>query len=391
MEQQDALVIQITDPDQDRYARLRLLEGYRQETLAGARVLVVGAGALGNEVLKNLALLGAGRVLIVDRDTIALSNLTRSILFRAEDCGRPKVAVACERVQQINPDVRAIGWCADVVHGLGHGVLRRVDLVLGCLDNRAARLALNRLCWHTGTPWIDGALSAGDGTLRIFRPPAGACYECLMTRQDQHLLALSYACPAATLQEGLALTTPMSASIIGAMQVQEAVKLLHGIPVKESQGVVYSAETLRTLTMSYPRRADCPAHETWDAVISLPQGTAEVTVGALLERAAADLGRPAVLELWHPVVRYGYCARCDALEPLYRPQWQVVPGAVPCPVCGQERTFDVASTIGISAQTRDIPLAQLGVPPLEIVKVRAGGEQIYYELGGDATAVLVGW
>ena len=69
--------------DDDRYSRLRLIAWWEQEKLTAAKVLVVGAGALGNEVLKNLALMGVGLVYVVDFDTIEESNLTRSVLIRA--------------------------------------------------------------------------------------------------------------------------------------------------------------------------------------------------------------------------------------------------------------------------------------------------------------------
>ena len=91
--------------DADRYGRLRLIPWWRQERLAAARVLVVGAGALGNEVLKNLALLGVGTVYVIDLDDVEPSNLSRSVLFRAEDGGRPKAEVAAQRAGEINPEV----------------------------------------------------------------------------------------------------------------------------------------------------------------------------------------------------------------------------------------------------------------------------------------------
>src|SRR6185295_5874786 len=91
--------------DSDRYSRLRLIPWWRQEKLAAARVLVVGAGALGNEVIKNLALLGVGTVFVIDLDTVEPSNLSRSVLFRSEDGGKPKAEVAARRSEEINPDV----------------------------------------------------------------------------------------------------------------------------------------------------------------------------------------------------------------------------------------------------------------------------------------------
>jgi adenylyltransferase/sulfurtransferase len=389
----DEPLIAITDPDEDRYARLRLMDGYRREVLAAARVLVVGAGALGNEVLKNLALLGVGHIVIVDFDTIEASNLTRSILFRMDDRGRAKAEVAAERVRQINPDVQIVPLHGDITFDVGLGLIQRMDVVIGCLDNRAARLSVNRACWRVGTPWIDGALNVADGSVRVFIPPEGACYECLMTRQDYALANIRYACPPGTVMEGVAITTPMSASIIGAMQVQEAVKLLHGLPVQSAQGVIYSAETLRTTHIAYPRREDCPAHQPLapEHITSLSQGVADLTVGTLLDIAAAKMGERAVLVPPDKVVRYWHCPTCDATTPVYRPYRLVVPNEVACPTCGTERIFDMAVSLGSSDDTRDIPLAQVGIPPLHIVEVRTRRTHAYFELSGDQGRVLAGW
>lgn len=387
----DEPLITISDPDQDRYARLRLMEGYRQEVIAQARIMVVGAGALGNEVLKNLALLGAGRLLVVDFDTIEISNLTRSVLFRQEDTGRAKADVAAERVRQLNPDVKIVPLKGDIAHEVGLGVFRQMDLVLGCLDNRLARMALNRACWRVGHPWVDGALNVADGSVRVFVPPKGACYECLMTKQDYALTNLRYACPPATIMEGVAITTPMSASIIGAMQVQEAVKLLHGQRVDSSQGVYYSAETLRLTHVTYPRRRDCPAHDHYEPIISLPHSAETLTVGQIVEIAQEHLEEKPFLVLPDQVVTYLYCPPCNRMEKVYRPLRQVVPRELLCPECGTARVYDAKSTITANDQTRDFSLAQLGIPPFDILDVRAGRKQVFLELAGDQARVLAGW
>src|SRR6185436_1639963 len=98
---QDSPESRIQNPEaDDRYARHRLIEGWDQERLAAARVLVAGAGAIGNEVIKLLALLGVGNILIVDFDHIEISNLTRSMLFRDADIGKSKALVAAERARE---------------------------------------------------------------------------------------------------------------------------------------------------------------------------------------------------------------------------------------------------------------------------------------------------
>src|SRR5579872_5694081 len=78
-------------PAEDRYSRQRMIARWDQERAAKARLLVAGAGALGNEVLKNLALIGIGNIVVIDFETVEIPNLARSILFRREDLGKPKI------------------------------------------------------------------------------------------------------------------------------------------------------------------------------------------------------------------------------------------------------------------------------------------------------------
>ncbi|MFN2222113.1 MAG: HesA/MoeB/ThiF family protein, partial [Candidatus Promineifilaceae bacterium] len=106
--------LKITDPDSDRYHTFGYISWWQQEVVREASALVVGAGALGNEVLKNLALMGFGKLLIVDFDTIEDSNLSRSVLFRESDRGRRKVDAAAQRVKELNPDVQVQAWHGDI-------------------------------------------------------------------------------------------------------------------------------------------------------------------------------------------------------------------------------------------------------------------------------------
>jgi hypothetical protein len=90
-------------------------------------------------------------------------------------------------------------------------------------------------------------------------------------------------------------------------------------------------------------------------------------------------------------VTYLYCPRCNQPEKVYRPHRQIVPDQVPCPACQTERIFDVASSITAGDATRELPLAQLGIPALDIVEIRGGQAQVYLELSGDEPHVLAGW
>lgn len=169
-------VLRITDDD--RYSRLRLIAWWDQDRLAQSTVMVVGAGALGNEVLKNLALLGIGHITLIDFDEIEASNLTRSVLFRARDRGRRKVDAAADAVRDINPDVHVETIHGNIITDVGLGYFADADVVIGCLDNREARLWVNRSCWKVTTPWIDGGIQEINGVAKTFVPPDGPCYEC---------------------------------------------------------------------------------------------------------------------------------------------------------------------------------------------------------------------
>ena len=176
--------------EDDRYSRLRLIGWWDQEKIANANVMVVGAGALGNEVLKNLALLGFGQIHLIDFDTVQDSNLTRSVLFRGHHRGMFKAKVAAAAAMELNPDCNVTAINGDVLTEIGLGLIRELDLVICCVDNREARLWINRMCWKVNTPWIDGGIQEINGVAKVFRPPAGACYECAMTENDYRLISL---------------------------------------------------------------------------------------------------------------------------------------------------------------------------------------------------------
>src|SRR5688572_4855912 len=96
------------DDERDRYHRQQLISWWDQRRLSEATMLVAGAGALGNELVKNLTLLGVGTLIVVDMDAVELSNLSRCVFFRGEDEGKSKARVVSERASGLNPDVRIL-------------------------------------------------------------------------------------------------------------------------------------------------------------------------------------------------------------------------------------------------------------------------------------------
>jgi molybdopterin/thiamine biosynthesis adenylyltransferase len=382
----------VASQSEDRFARFRLISWWDQERLAAARILVIGAGALGNEILKDLALLGVGRVFVADRDRVENSNLSRSILFRERDCGRPKAEIAAERATEIYPAIQVQPFTGNVVYDLGAGVYRWADVILGGLDNREARVAINQAAARAGKVWIDGAIERLDGVARVFDPATGPCYECTMGENDWKMLEARRSCALlsrAEMELGKVPTTPTTASIIAGIQVQEAIKYLHGLDSIAGQGFVFDGTFHQSYLVTYTRKPDCPSHEADEPVEVLSWQTGRTRAGDLLERARLDLGPEAIIETGRDLLASLHCSVCHEDEPIFMSLGKVTEAQGLCPRCNRPRTPAFFHKIdGSDASLLDATLSQLGIPPWDVLAGRAGMEERFYELGGDRPLVL---
>jgi len=273
-----------------------LLSWFKKEKVKDARVLVAGAGALGNEVVKNLALFGVGHIYVVDFDQIEISNLTRSVLFREEDAYSHafKADIVAKRAMEINPQIKVTPIVGNLFSEVGFGLYNSVDVVIGCLDSRIARYQLNRLCMRAGKTWIDGSIENMTGAVRVYAP-GKSCYECGLSREEFNNIMLRTGCADVVRTQGKAgriATTPISASIVGAMQVQEAMKVIHQeegqeTPFKTLEGKMLRYEGM-TNTMNIYKfaswKSNCPAHERWDKITQGIELSATQTVAQVLKK-----------------------------------------------------------------------------------------------------------
>jgi molybdopterin-synthase adenylyltransferase len=387
--------------DSDRYSRLRLIGWWDQDKIRAAKVLVVGAGAIGNEVLKNLALLGVGRIWVIDLDEIEDSNLTRSVLFRHEDCGKSKAIAAAEEVRDINPDVKITPIHGNVITDIGLGLFREVDVVIGALDNREARLWVNRSCWKVTRPWIDGGIQEISGVAKVFVPPDGACYECAMTENDYRLINLRYSCPLLKredLMAGKVPTAPTIASMIGGLQVQEALKLIHGLPVDSGTALVWNGQANNFYKTAYQRKEDCLSHDTYDQPIELPLTAASATADDLFAAAAAHFATPTrraseglpphlTLGLDRDLVVSLDCA-CGNSRRVMQPQQVVGASDAKCPACSQTAKPRLEHSIDAGTPLAKETLSSLGIPPYDIVRVGDDQKEAVFLLAGDRERIL---
>lgn len=357
-----------------------------------AKVMVVGAGALGNEVLKNLALLNVGNILIVDFDTIEYSNLSRSVLFRESDCDRRKSEVAAERVKEINPNVKVQHIHGDIFIDVGLGVFREMDVVIGCLDNRIARLYINRHCFKMGKTWIDGAIENLNGQLVVYKPEV-TCYECQLSTEEWGIIRYRLGCPDIARRNanfGRIPTTPISSSVIGALQVQEAMKVIYENEEESSAGSKLYYVGMKNSFDMLPvsgLKEDCESHAEYDTIaeantlscdstieqtlVWLKKYFSSAYVNILLEDEVVLEVTTQKTEKSHAIVM----PRAHLTDDLVR-KYQEEPG---------EELIITKSTSSVDEQFSDLTLTlrEIGIPPLHIITVEAAEDIKFVELTGD--------
>ncbi|MGQ0376918.1 MAG: ThiF family adenylyltransferase [Nitrososphaerota archaeon] len=211
----------LSSKDLDRYSRQIMLEeiGYQgQIQLRNARVCVVGVGGLGNPITTRLVAMGIGKLRIVDRDVIELSNLHRQTMFDESDVGQVKVEVAARKLQKLNPDVVIEALPVSVNDYTALDVVDSCDVVVDALDSVNARYSLNKACVTNSIPFVTGAAVGVSGQVFTILPKESACYHCMFPALDEDSM------PTCSI-EGV---HPSILSIVGGIEVSETVKIITG-------------------------------------------------------------------------------------------------------------------------------------------------------------------
>lgn len=372
----------------------QMLSWWHKERVRDAWVMVVGAGALGNEVLKNLALLNVGHIVIVDYDTIEYANLCRSVLFREKDCqgGKYKAEMAAERLKEINGNIQVKVIVGDISCDVGLGLIRRMDVVIGCLDNRLARRNINRACYRVGKTWVDGAIENLMGKANAFVPGI-SCYECTLTPNDYDIIRYQMGCADVAkrnLSVGRVPTTPISSSIIAAVQVQEALKVIHHYENKLLADRYFFYEGMNNEIGLYELsslKEGCLSHYRYEPVIEARELCYKNTVSQVLGWLRKHFSDPElIVRLDHPLVleiapefsgeKIPLVISYPHLSEKIMEQYRVKAG---------ERVFITRDLDRFDQDfpAMDLTLEQTGIPLLHILQVLSKGMVYYVELTGD--------
>ncbi len=224
-------VIRAGGGDEDRWERSHRIKWLDMEKLRSSNFLVVGAGALGNEVVKDLVLSGARKITLVDMDHVVRSNLNRCIFFREGDSTgrRLKAEVVAERARDLDPTVDI---CPVVgrVEDLPEDSWNKHSIVFGCLDNVAARLHVNSFSYYNMVPYIDGGTNGHAGRVQVILPPSTPCLQCGLNRSHYRILERRNSCTGTEItffQPKMAAEITTTA-MVAAVQVREALKIVSG-------------------------------------------------------------------------------------------------------------------------------------------------------------------
>jgi len=401
-------ISQVTEIEESLFDRQERITGWDQQKLKDAHVFVVGAGAIGNETLKNLALLGIGNIYIADFDTISTSNLSRTVLFRKKDKGKLKAKIAAMRTKELalEEDVSIHYFHGDVVWELGTGIFRSMNLVLGCLDNVETRFAVNKRCWLANTPWIDAGIYELGGHVTVYIPPEAPCYQCGATKKQLAAARIRYSCDdfkRSVLEESKMPTVQVTSSIVSAIQAQEAVKFLCGQKVESGRKIYFQGTINDFDILNLNKNENCYGHATYPEIIPLTLSNS-MSLREFLEFVSKDelsgLGATLDFRSDRTFVKSVSCKSCGIEIKLNKPSFRIFDTETICQNCttkgGDESEVSTServsakstvSEFNLTQTTEDLlnmSLWQLGVPHRHVVAVYDSEHKYkYYELSLD--------
>ena len=206
----------------NRYARQVLFSPIQekgQEMLAGSTVLVVGAGALGTVICNHLVRSGIGKIRLIDRDYVELSNLQRQMLFDEEDVRQalPKSVAAKQKLEKINSSITIEAIVGNATYENIKELTDGVDVVMDGTDNFSTRYLLNDICYKKGIPFSYGGVVSSRGMTAFFIPKETPCLRCIVKEGADH----GQTC------DTVGVISP-AVDVVSSLQVTETMKYLTG-------------------------------------------------------------------------------------------------------------------------------------------------------------------
>ena len=231
--------------DDDVYDRQKRIPGWDQRKVSNASVMIIGAGATGNELVKNLVLTGIGKIILIDYDVIERSNLNRCVLFNMESDieNKYKVDVVKEACKNLNPEVEIVAL-RQKLEEIDEDLYKQSTVVCSCVDNIEARIHANNYAYYHNKPFIDSGIDEFFGSIQVVYPGVedSACLQCGITGTDIKLMWKKFSCTGQEIKTedgetmGKMATIITTTAIIGGIQAQQALKFILGVDYFNEHG-----------------------------------------------------------------------------------------------------------------------------------------------------------
>lgn len=310
----------------DVHSRSRLA-GYKPEILSNSTVLIVGVGALGQNLALNLALAGVGEIIIVDADTFERHNATRSPLYPAEQeqarWGLEKAKVVAHKLlPMMTASVPKVYYAVTAIQALGDMPIVHANVVFAAVDNPSARAYLAERCHIAHRPLIEGGFHAEIFNLTIFGPDMNdPCYRCLFPEKVG-----AYSCTNYAIQVEQAQAIPAiqnTAAVLAGLQAEAGIQWLHNEYSMRNKRIHGNIRRLSTNVSGFIFSPDCPGvHEPniYPTTIHL-EIQEEEPFAHLLAAIEKEVG-PAVVRFPEPFILRNFCTSCNRVTDAYVPEWQ---------------------------------------------------------------------
>jgi len=286
----------LSNEEISRYSRHLILPevGMKgQRKLKNSRVLMIGVGGLGSPLGLYLAAAGVGTIGVVDFDVVDESNLQRQILYGTKDVGRPKIASAEERLNDLNPNTKIEAFETRLTSENALELFKEFDVIVDGTDNFPTRYLVNDAAVLTGKPNVYGSIFRFEGQASVFWAEKGACYRCLYPEPPPPGLVPSCA------EGGVLGVLP---GIVGSIQANEVIKLILGAEgILINRLLLFDAWKMNFRQVKLRKNPDCPVCGDdptvkelidYEEFCGLPQGHAKTKQDkddALEEITAAEL------------------------------------------------------------------------------------------------------
>ncbi|MHC1637415.1 MAG: HesA/MoeB/ThiF family protein [Candidatus Nezhaarchaeales archaeon] len=216
----------------DRQIRIFSFGVQRQERIRKSKVAVFGIGGLGSISSMYLTAAGVGKLIIVDRDYVSLTDLNRQLLYTTRDIGKLKIEVAAKKLKDLNPEVDVQAAPTDITSSDVSDIIKEIDLVVDGLDNFRSRYIVSDEAYRHGKPFIYGAVYEFEGRLTTIIPRDTPCLRCVLSNPSDYPMTIP--------------VMGATAGVIGSLQALEAIKVItgYGEPLK-GKLLIFSGDTMK--------------------------------------------------------------------------------------------------------------------------------------------------